>query len=44
MTCDRKAISIFVTNPIISLTCLNCSSNVQDPPRSLLPVDWGVGG
>ena len=26
------------------VTCLNCSSKVQDPPRSLLPVDWGVGG
>ena len=25
-------------------TCLNCSSNVQDPPSSLLPVDCGVGG
>ena len=25
-------------------TCLNCSSKVQDPPSSVLPVDWGVGG
>ena len=25
-------------------TCLNCSSKVQEPPSSLLPVDWGVGG
>ena len=41
MTCDRRA-AVAVTSALS--TCLNCSSKVQDPPSSVLPVDWGVGG